>query len=199
MGENSCVWVAGTWWGIKRGIVSIFPWPHKDGLRLRTQGEYSIPLGLILVIHVLSPVASPTFQRQPMGTDELPLSALLFPVQTWVFHGLPASFQFLAYPLTWKMEVTCSFKTLVDFQHTAYVVPEDRMFYNHYCENLKFFKTTHSHFGSCLGVFLGSIVDLWVKHFVYTVTWSQPQLSTVIMDHCDSNGTFMREDNGQCC
>jgi hypothetical protein len=43
--------------------------------------------------------------------------ALECPVQTRIFHELPAPFQFLAYPLTWKMEVTYSYKTLVEFHH----------------------------------------------------------------------------------
>jgi hypothetical protein len=41
---------------------------------------------------------------------------------------------------------------------------------------------------------------IWVKDFGYTVTWSQILLVfTVITDHCDCNGTCLKEVDRQCC
>jgi hypothetical protein len=44
----------------------------------------------------------------------------------------------LAYPLTPKMEVTCSCETSIDFQRTTRrCIPEDSALHNHCCETLK--------------------------------------------------------------
>jgi hypothetical protein len=148
------------------------------------QGWYWLSMSCLLLVHL---VPSCFLHEPEFSTSRL----LCF---------LPASCQCLAYSLTLKMEATCSFKTSVYFQQTAQCyIPEDRTLHNHCCENLRLFRTTHSHFSSCTGVFLGGILDWCVNDFVYTVMWSQIQLSsTVVMDHCDSNGTRMEEDNWQC-
>jgi hypothetical protein len=44
----------------------------------------------------------------------------------------------MAYTSALKMEVTCSFKTSVNFQHTTWCyIPEDRHPHNQCCENFK--------------------------------------------------------------
>jgi hypothetical protein len=46
----------------------------------------------------------------------------------------------VAYSSTLKMEVTCCFKTLADFQQTTQqYIPENRNLRNHCCENLKYY------------------------------------------------------------
>jgi hypothetical protein len=50
-------------------------------------------------------------------------------------------------------------------------------------------------FSSCTGIFLGNTVDWWLKDFGYNETWSQIQLtSIVIMHHSDYIGTCTREN-----
>jgi hypothetical protein len=58
---------------------------------------------------------------------------------------------------------------------------------------------THFQFSSCLGVFLGDIVDHWVKDLRYSVTQSPVQLTCTSVTHHRCNGTCMKGDNWQQC
>jgi hypothetical protein len=52
---------------------------------------------------------------------------------------------FFSYSSTLKMEVICSFKTLVDFrQNTQHYIIEDRTLHNHFWENLRYFISLYS-------------------------------------------------------
>jgi hypothetical protein len=98
-----------------------------------------------LVILVLSPTGSLWPLREPMRTDDLSYSSLLFPMIT----GIPRKrIDLLATccspSSTLKTEAIRSFITPVDLQRTTqpYVL-EDRILHNHRCDNLKSWAVPH--------------------------------------------------------